>query len=36
MLQWLGMTMDARRAAETGGAPYPAMIKWLCDAGEGR
>ena len=31
MLQWLGMTIDARRAAETGGALYPAMLKWLRD-----
>ncbi len=31
MLQWLGMTVDARRAAETGSAAYPAMLKWLCD-----
>jgi len=31
MLQWLGMAMDARRAAEAGGEAYPAMIKWLCD-----
>lgn len=31
MLQWVGMTLDGRRAAETGGAPYPAMIKWLRD-----
>ena len=30
MLQWLGLTLDAKRAAESGGAPYPAMIKWLC------
>jgi GNAT superfamily N-acetyltransferase len=31
MLQWLGLTLDAGRAAETGDAPYPAMLKWLCD-----
>jgi hypothetical protein len=36
MLQWLGMSLDAKRAAETGGAPYPAMLKWLCDEEEGR
>jgi hypothetical protein len=28
-LQWLGMTVDDRRAKETGDAPYPAMIRWL-------
>ncbi len=29
MLQWLGLTADAKRAAELGIDPYPAMIKWL-------
>lgn len=31
MLQWLGMTMDAKTAAAAGCAPYPAMIRWLND-----
>jgi hypothetical protein len=31
MLQWLGMTMDAKTAAAAGRAPYPAMIRWLND-----
>jgi hypothetical protein len=29
MLQWLGMTLDGRRANEAGSAPYPAMTRWL-------
>lgn len=29
MLQWLGMTADADRAAELGVEPYPKMLKWL-------
>ena len=28
VLQWLGMTADAERAAELGVAPYPAMLRW--------
>jgi hypothetical protein len=31
MLQWLGMTMDAKTASAAGAAPYPAMIRWLND-----
>jgi hypothetical protein len=31
MLQWLGMTVDAKRAIATGVAPYPAMTRWLND-----
>ena len=31
MLQWLGMTMDAKNARAAGVAPYPAMIRWLND-----
>jgi hypothetical protein len=30
-LQWLGMTVDAKRAKEEGVAPYPAMQKWVND-----
>jgi hypothetical protein len=30
MLQWLGMTTDAKRAAESGIAPFPHMTQWLC------
>lgn len=29
MLQWVGMTVDERRAAELGVPPYPHMLKWL-------
>jgi hypothetical protein len=29
VLQWLGMTADAKLAAELGIEPYPAMRKWL-------
>ena len=29
MLQWLGMTAEAERAAELGIEPYPTMRKWL-------
>jgi|SRR5687767_498350 len=31
MLQWIGITVDERRAKETGNRPYPNMIKWLLD-----
>ena len=31
MLQWMGMTVDERRAKETGIRPYPNMIKWMLD-----
>ncbi|MES2336759.1 MAG: hypothetical protein V4537_01530 [Pseudomonadota bacterium] len=29
LLQWYGMTIDARTAETTGGTPYPHMIRWL-------
>jgi hypothetical protein len=29
MLQWVGMTCDARRACAEGRAPYPHMRRWL-------
>jgi hypothetical protein len=29
MLQWVGMTLDEKRAAEHGVKPYPHMLKWL-------
>ena len=29
MLQWIGMTVDEKRAKEVGIKPYPNMIKWL-------
>lgn len=29
MLQWLGMTSDAKRAEVLGVVPFPHMIKWL-------
>jgi hypothetical protein len=31
ILQWVGMTCDARRARAEGGAPYPHMRRWLRD-----
>jgi hypothetical protein len=29
LLQWMGLTLDAARAAEISGEPYPHMIRWL-------
>jgi hypothetical protein len=29
LLQWMGLTMDAKRAAAEGGEPYPKMVRWL-------
>ena len=29
LLQKFGMTLDARKAAERGGTPYPHMLRWL-------
>jgi hypothetical protein len=29
LLQWMGLTLDAKHAAESGGTAYPAMVKWL-------
>jgi hypothetical protein len=29
MLQWRGLAMDARRAAEAGVQPFPHMLRWL-------
>ena len=31
MLQWVGLTVDERRAKEMAIKPYPCMIKWLLD-----
>ena len=31
MLQWIGLTVDEKRAKETGLRPYPDMMKWLLD-----
>lgn len=31
MLQWVGLTAEANRAAELGINPYPFMIRWLRD-----
>jgi hypothetical protein len=31
VLQWLGMTWDEAQAVAQGVAPYPHMIKWLCE-----
>jgi hypothetical protein len=35
MLQWLGMTADARNATELGIEPFPHMIKWINDTNRG-
>jgi len=29
VLQWIGMTLDCKRAAALSAAPYPHMIRWL-------
>jgi hypothetical protein len=29
MLQWYGLTADAKRAAELGVKPYPFLLRWL-------
>ena len=29
LLQWMGLTLDPRNAAEQGVAPFPHMIRWL-------
>lgn len=29
LLQWMGLTLDAQRAAAEGKPPYPAMQQWL-------
>jgi hypothetical protein len=29
LLQWMGLTLDAARAAEISADPYPHMIRWL-------
>ncbi|HEY4358288.1 MAG TPA: hypothetical protein VGN16_21255 [Acidobacteriaceae bacterium] len=29
LLQWMGLTLDAKRAAEQGAQPYPHMQHWL-------
>jgi len=31
MLQWIGLTVDEKRAKEQGIEPYPKMIKWVLD-----
>jgi len=31
MLQWIGMTVDEKRAKEVGIKPYPNMIRWLLE-----
>jgi hypothetical protein len=30
MLQWVGMALDERHAAEAGVVAYPTMTRWLC------
>jgi hypothetical protein len=34
LLQWMGLTLDRKRAAERGVAPYPNMIRWLRTEGD--
>jgi hypothetical protein len=34
LLQWMGLTMDAKRGAVEGVAPYPKMIHWLREEAE--
>ncbi|HEV2148505.1 MAG TPA: hypothetical protein VGR37_13970 [Longimicrobiaceae bacterium] len=29
LLQWMGLTLDEKSAAEAGCAPYPHMLRWL-------
>jgi hypothetical protein len=29
LLQWMGLTLDAKRAAESGMPPFPHMLRWL-------
>jgi hypothetical protein len=29
LLQWMGMTLEAKHAADGGEAAYPTMVKWL-------
>jgi hypothetical protein len=29
LLQWMGLTLDATRAAEAGLPSYPHMLRWL-------
>jgi hypothetical protein len=29
LLQWMGLTLDAKRAVETCAEPYPKMLRWL-------
>lgn len=31
VLQWIGLTVDERRAKDLGIEPYPCMIKWVLD-----
>jgi hypothetical protein len=32
LLQWMGLTLDARAAAERGVPPFPHMLRWLREA----
>ena len=29
LLQWFGMTLEPRQAAEHGVAPFPHMLRWM-------
>lgn len=34
LLQWMGLTLDARHAKEAEVDPYPHMVRWLREEGE--
>lgn len=34
LLQWMGLTLDRKRAAEASLAPFPHMIRWLREEGD--
>lgn len=34
LLQWMGLTLDRKRAAEAGAEPYPHMVRWLREDGD--
>ena len=33
LLQWMGLTLDRKRAAEAGAEPFPHMVRWLREEG---
>jgi hypothetical protein len=34
LLQWMGLTLDRKRAAEAGAEPFPHMLRWLREEGD--